>query len=591
MSDTFFSRGMITQGNMKFYMIGKVKDSITSSSTEFPNDNLNVEDKYYILCQNEYNNSNNKKQRLYWSSDLNDFVRDYNNVSLNQGPVEMLVNYNSGGVTFSYLTQKGNILSNNKKINNLTSIPFSITPGIENKAQNFTIVQSEYNINPNFLFYSIPYQFRPIQNNSANAKVTFPWCFRKTNTSSVSKINIFTTTIPSPAFTNKNLSGQAVHTANDIPYNDIDYTSDNRISISNVSNYKELDKFPEKNGVVYIINITKEENSIFYYTNKTYSSDTETVYFSGLVPNIYGSNPNGNFVYSSGYFGILDMQYSLSVELRNDINNFFNIKEGNDISKWMDIYLIPATENAYFSDVHTLSDYITTHEENERVFLNPLSSYEIYCPGTTHNINSSLSNTAPDSVYSFQHYFFSQFSTFFINYLLGGTKTYWKTSGYSAFPTIGKGSTLRGEEPDIMDTLFTWARVEEAKSGFMYSYCLGNEICGSCYGNNSNGSTECFVHHDTRKLAINHTTPGLLGASSPGGGTKQPLSHSNTRLDVSTEYYAFIGVNVGFFVILIIVLIVYAAKKSKSDAVTDMGNPIKDIQEMIKKNKKNEIKI
>ena len=291
-SSIFFSRGMITQDTTKFYMIGKLKDSVT------PPDFLDIKDQYYVLCQNEYTVSDNRRQRLYWSSDLNDLIRDYSTTSLNQGPVEFTASYNDRNVQFSYLTQKGDILSNNKKFNNLTTTPSSIVPGVEITSQNFLPSQSLYNLKPSSLFFSVPYELSPSENKNTNQNLVFPWCFRKTNESVVTytpKINIFTST--NTTFNNKNLSNNAIKSVTGITGSNTSFSS-NTLSITFTGT--KFDDFPNTNGVVYIekTNPGTPSSSVFYYEHKRYNPDRTTVYFSGITSDrrdIYGSSTGGGF--------------------------------------------------------------------------------------------------------------------------------------------------------------------------------------------------------------------------------------------------------------------------------------------------------
>ena len=578
-SSTFFSRGMITQDTTKFYMIGKLKDSVTSS--DIPNF-LDSDDQYYVLCQNEYTVSDNRRQRLYWSSDLNDLVRDYSTTSLNQGPVEFTASYNDRNVQFSYLTQKGDILSNNKKFNNLTTTPSSIVPGVEVTSQNFLPSQNSYNLKPTSLFFSVPYTLSPSENKNTNQNLVFPWCFRKTNTSDVTytpKVNIFTST--NTTFNNKNLSINAIKSVTGIRGNKVNSNSNsNTLNITFTGT--QFDDFPNTNGVVYMEKTAPGtlSSSVFYYEHKRYNPDGTKVYFSGITldrRDIYGSSTGGGFADIISYKQTPAAVFNMHCELRNDINNFEIVEYNSDsaspdedISKWMDIYFIPSTENAYFSDIHLLTHYTSRNNEIQRVKLTPTANYQIYAPGYNIDINEQPLTTSITEALSFEKYYFSQFSSFFISYLLAGTTTYWKSSGYNAYPTIGKGATNRSKEPDTKETLFTWSGMEEAKVGYMYNYCTGNATCGSCYGNNADGSNNCNIHPETRKLAIDYTTPGTLGAFGTGGGKNQPLSHKTTRNELTNEFYAFIGINATFFLLLIIALIIYGSKKSTSDSITKM---------------------
>jgi len=200
-----FSRGEITQGN-SFHIVARVKDGITGSELSSKVPGLSAWNSrtdtpggtYFFLCQNQYRLGSNSQQRLYFSCDPEDFQKDYNHNSLNEGTVFVKSSPNLNYYTLRYSTSfdKNNnkvppyfkAISKNLNQQSMVNIS-SYSLGIQFQNANFNLTNS--------LFLSVPYNFNFIsnQNLQLSSTINTNWVFRNVTNPNKENINFYHTTL------------------------------------------------------------------------------------------------------------------------------------------------------------------------------------------------------------------------------------------------------------------------------------------------------------------------------------------------------------------------------------------------------------
>lgn len=514
MSDYAFSRGKVNLSE-NVYLVGKVKPGKTSSDLPaFLNGVTDVADKYFFLCQNRY--PSHDYERLYWSCDPDDILRNYKETSMNEGAVQVqLVPVGgTGGYKMNYVNHFSDGAEN---INFGTPHPVGddldkIKRGFNEAPSDpsfFSISQSEYNLDPSSIYYSVPYDFRSskdLTNNLTTSAYT-DWPFR-TCTTSVNRSPSASDPIGVSSRADINFFQQS---STLFQQSNVSFTSISGIGVSVNGpsiritktdydlNKNRFDLFPTNSGIIKLEDLSDS-------TNFTYM-----IYDNITPPGPDGISIEGEYTTQLGRGGTSPSSdianAKITIELRNRVNTNYSVFQkisslDKSISNWMEVFPLPVTKNANFADggnlgdIHRISFESVTPRYNSDASSSNL--LDIFNPGNGHSLKETSTNQFLKEIFYRDFIYFYMF-----NKLSALNPTFWTSEPSSLNQRIA-----RGRKGNLI-TIFTWALPSEANVGFMYSYCNGDpgtgvvSNCGNCYGLTVLNTDNCFVTSETRNRVIN----------------------------------------------------------------------------------------
>ena len=514
MSDYAFSRGRVIPGE-NVYMVGKVKPG--KKSTDLPaflNGITDVDSKYFFLCQNRY--PSHDYERIYWSCDPDDILRNYKETSLNEGAVQVRLDAVGGTVGFNmkYVNhfsdgaENINFGSPHPVGDDLDKIKRGFAESVTDPSY-FGVNQEKFNLDPTSLYYSVPYDFRSsgdLANNSTTFAYTH-WPFRVC-TIEVNRSPTLTDPIGVSSRADINFFQEE---SNLFQQGNVSYTTISgigvsvngtsiRIAKSDYDTYKNMfDLFPTNSGIIKLENLSDS------------TSFTYMIYDNITPPGPDGISIEGEYTTQLGKGGTSPSadiaNGKITIELRNRVNTSYSTFQkisslSKSVTDWMEIFLLPVTKNASFADGGTLGDIhrISFQSITPRYKSDASSSdlLDIFNPGNGQSLKDTSTNKFLKELFYRDFIYFYMFSK-----LAALNPTYWTTSPSSVNLQIAKGR--KGE----LITIFTWALASEAGVGYMYSYCTGTpgtlavSYCGNCYGLTDLNTPNCFVTPESRERLIN----------------------------------------------------------------------------------------
>ena len=584
MNEKFNFRG--SPSNEKdFYMLAILKKDKVSNfkSANTPNfDNLesNNKDKYFFLCQNQYDHPDGLTyQRLYWSSDPDDFQKSTNENHLNQGVVRVnSYTVNSQRVlryrtTFSSSPNKipepGVYKNFGTDLENLTGSESSFL-------LNFNKKSSDYNLNNSSLYYSIPYSvntnFSYLVGGVASLTGNqIEWVFRKIKergaSSSEPKV-----TIPKPttAKDSENIYNFVdIETLNTTAGIEDSYFNYGCVKYVNVEGLSAGVSFQEGDKILYLeTHDPAISNFPQHYTDlriqNAGGTSSSVIYYDSIIKN--GTSLEivlNDAVYSRGLIGSdfeidVGTELTLNLNLRNHEDCFCKLGTTSDFNEYFDIYLIPTEETAIFPSGHILSNHTffptcASDTVDSGKFFTPeygtpeLSFYNDKSRKphndsslmTTANrnkyISDSCSTVSPIINLGKLNSYRKIYNLLFFKELGVLNTDIWSNTGITAFPSIAKHSSFP-------ITFYTWDVWEAARQAHMYDYCNSFNYCGFCFGLNQNAENICFVDNLTRKHAVLTSSTNVLP---PLAANLRTAGSNNTVQDVSENSY-----DIAFYVFL-----------------------------------------
>ena len=616
MNEKFNFRGPILEKN-DFYMLAVLKKDeihnfVINNSENFSELGQGNKDKYFFLCQNQYRNRDGDIfQRLYWSSDPDDFQKSKNENHLNQGVVRVNCNTVDSQSTLRYRTtfsnsseripEPGQYRNFGINLGNLTG---------EESSFNYTFYRNKgYNLNNNNKYYSVPYTIKTDFSFVAGGVPThtgneIDWVFRKIikKPSSSSEPNV---TVPKPTTANGSsfvynfVDVGSMDTAPGTSDSYFNYGSVKYVHLegmSTVSDFfegsdklvigpydSEISNFPQHFSDVRIENESGTSRSVIYYDSIIRNNDqaefilNDATYSRGLLAE--------DFEISSG------TSVKLTMNLRNDPDCFCKLSTTSDFNSYFDIYLLPVEEDAIFPGGHLITnhpffpicDKEASSKQGGKVFTPLYDTSGLTSPNLSfYNDRSRLpfSNSNDMTAISSNNYISDDCSTssdvkintgklnsyrkiytlFFFNELGVLNPSIWSTTGLQAFPTIAKHASFP-------ITFYTWKNWESARQGYMYDYCDTYNYCGFCYGQNINGGNNCYADHHTRKHAALTSSENIL----PPLATQSRYSDGNTiteSQDPSDQYQIGFYVFLGLYILWIVVTSLIYHHDSSNDMPT-----------------------
>lgn len=586
MKEKFNFRGSPTSGQ-DFYMLAVLKKVDEFKNKNFPNfSHLGIgSEKYFFLCQNQYKNSSGEmSQRLYWSSDPEDFQKSENLNHQNQGVVRVNIfsskntnylRYRTTFTNFSTHTPEPGVYKNFSRNLNRLSDNDQLFP------VSFNLKNNKYNINTQQqLYYSIPYQISNpdmylVQGFSASKGNEIPWVFRKIQgkTGATSSSGV---TVPKPSSTPQqtdmiynfvNLAALDTVTGTSFSkfnYGSVEYKEITSLSAAGTSFFYS-DKVLKLNTHSSDFNILEKHNSDIKLIHPSSGAST-VIYYNKLVKN--GDTAEfylPNSTYSKDLLGSAfemeknETNVSLLYNIRNSDSCFCEIGSEVDFSDYFDIYLIPEEEHANFpggyhlNNRHVFPICSSLYPSEGGIFFTPTQGSELLSffspvsrqPASSVAQMSGPIGTNPQNVPSANNYMSPDCSTisdpkFNLSKLRHYKKIYnllmfneigslnnkiWSNTGITSFPTIAMH-----KQPF---TFFTWDSWEASRNSYMYDYCVDNNFCGFCFGRNKAGRSICFADRLTRKHAVLTTSENVLsplaneerytGTEAEGGDSKNWL--------------------------------------------------------------------
>ena len=603
--EKFNFRGQI-KGGQDFYMLAVLKEEYLQGEGNFISENapnfehLGTEsDKYFFLCLNHYFDTTVSDtgpypsyDRLYWSSDPDDFQYNNSQGYMNEGVAR--INVGSANRTLRYRSSYDGYSTSNK--HNTTY--YNTGPDLDrltrqNQGMPVTFSRKEpeggevYALKDNSLFYSVPYSV--VNTNtlySANAGTVLnniEWSFRKCSS---------TTTTPD------GVSGQGVGileetgTNSDKIINFVRLDTLSNLEGTNTSffNYGTAEWYQQdttmgssfyENGTCFIladtgntiientylgnsiIELSTGTSSTVINYSKRYSDNGTSVIFTPSNPQNSRGLLGNDFDIDNGS-GV-----SILVNQRNTDSCFANLSTNSSFDTWFDIYLIPVEENAYLpGGFHTLDNVVFTNSCSRFLNGNPITpltgldqlsfySYNTIEPFTLDQIRAGGVN--PNLYYTcgsndgYNHDKENDYQKIYnllFFFLIGSLNTdYWQvtagtppamptTSGIQNYPNIASEPILQNGSYTGKFTFYMWDTYAESSAGYMFNYCRGTNVCGKCSGNNKEAENKCFADSLTREYAAKSNTPSgkilnpLAGSERPTGTHSNPGKHSDTLVIV-----------------------------------------------------------
>ena len=514
MSDYAFSRGYVKPGE-NVYLVGKVKPGKTTTDLpSFLNGVTSPDKKYFFLCQNRYPSQD--YERLYWSCDPDDILRNYKETSLNEGAVQLNLDVVQGTVGFN-MRYSNHFNDGAENLN--VGLPHPVGDDLNkikkdfndfpNDPSYFGINQKNYNLDPDTLFYSVPYEFR--SNKELLSGVTTSsyteWPFRVC-TNNVNR----TPTASDPIGVSPRADINFFQQSSDLFQQcNISYTTISGIGVSvngtsiritktdYDANKPMFDLFPTNSGVIKIRDLSDSTNFTYMIYDNITPPGPDGIYIEGEYTTQLGrggTSPSADIANGE-----------ITIELRNRVNTGYNVFQkissiDQSVSEWMEIFLLPITKDANFANGTTLKN---VYEKSLQVVTplytsNSASSnlVNIFNPGNGQSLKDSTTNQL------LKENFYRDFVYFYIFSKLNSLNpTYWTTSASTDHPRIARNGDGNGQI-----TIFTWCLPSEAITGYMYSYCTGEpgtpavSYCGNCYGYTRNNVNRCIVTPETRNRVI-----------------------------------------------------------------------------------------
>ena len=592
-----------------FYMVARIKQSSISDfkSKTTPDFNKLGEnsDKFFFLCLNQYVENKDPLMRLYWSSDPDDFQYNMGGTYLNQGAVRVNASKDFGSYNLKFRTvtnghtmigQQGHYKNFTQNLNRITG---------NESSYNVTIVPKEnYNLNSNFLYYSIPYQITAsdtyqISTMNQSTSNNIEWFFRKvseTAQSSGTRGNTLSKPESSgaPYYTDriynfvdaKFLNTQAGTDSSYFNYGNADYVYVTGVStaaafktdssfLSIKPKVSDFSDFPRKNG-----------NFILFQ-----GGTSTAIHYKHYVPSTAGvSFILDDHTHSRGLLGSdiestipVDTGVSLLLNKRNTSKSFTKLPAAVRFEDVFDIFLIPTENTAIFPGGWTInnpnvfppcdsannSNILTPRRgDSELEFYSNISRKPHSSAFTAAQANNYVNCTSdPGATMNIDKlYKYKKISTLFMFQFLGSLPfPTWTTRTMDKYPLI---ATFY-EDPKYMGegsypiTFFSWDDREQARNAFAYDYCEPGEYCGFCYGNSRNGVASCYADRSTRKNAVLTTSakslPPLTGTMRATGTHSNPGNTAQTGIII-------VGVVLGIMLLFVIVLLVKYNEEKKRDA-------------------------
>ena len=530
-----FSRGEIKNGN-SFHIVARVKNDVTGPRLSSKISGLSAWNtgsdtpggKYFFLCQNQYRLGGNSQQRLYFSSDPEDFQPDYNHNSLNTGCVFFKATKGLDLYTLRYSTT---LDKNNNKV------PSYFKTISKNLNQQSMVNLSSYQIaiqfrNNNFnltdnLFLSVPYNlnFLSNQNLQTTNSVFTNWVFRNVTGDNSNNINFYQD--------NSLISLGSSLVRGDVENLSLPLSSTNYSVSGNIltikysaladANKKILKKFSQNEGIIQINN--------------------EIIIYKTII--ILGNEDRQLLISKRGAAGttvsdIPEDGITIKTDIRNTDTNF-TVLNNVDLSSILDFYIIPSTSIANFYKSRTLKNMVSTLVKPDTI--------KIYNRETGDNA------TEPKS-----RLFFN-----FLSYrLLNDLTTHWTSNGLTGFPQLAFFDHHNNEK----STLFTWENGQDAAAGFMFDYCNQNQNCGSCFGVTKFNSSLCYADSLTRNRVLNDE-PDPLAIENRTNSTNSSKIREGMK-------WGFLAFNV---ILTILFFIVCARSYPKASGTQKTRAPVTQAQE------------
>ena len=554
MNEKFNFRGSPTQ-NQDFYMVAVLKSdqigNFISANTPFFDDlGDGGVDKYFFLCQNQYTTSTgNDYQRLYWSSDPDDFQKSTNLNHQNQGVVKMNSSVSNNNRFLQYRTTISRTPDRIPEPGIYKNFPVNLSriSGTEKGLPiSFNVSGSNYNLDSSKLYYSIPYNISnsfayTVPGFTAGAGNQISWVFRKIRGKGAPASNS-SVTIPKPTVAGQQndmvynfvnladldtITGTSTSNFNygSVKYDHVDVFTvqedfgftDNVLRISPYNNI--FNNFPTHYSDIRIENNAGTSYNVIYYDKIVKNRDTAEIYLNsgtysrGLIANNPSSDAYKDFEIREGN------PLKITFNSRNDPECFCTIGSASDFSSYFDIYLIPVEENAKFPGGYVISnqnrfpicdsenlinggEVFTPLIGNENLrFYNSKSrkpaqsDSEMVGVNANNYINGDCSTALTPVINMTKLFNYKRiYNLLFLNQIGSLNPLIWSQTGIPAFPTIAK-------HKNFPITFYTWDSWEAARNAYMYDYCTSNSFCGFCFGRNKSGENICFADSLTRKHA------------------------------------------------------------------------------------------
>jgi len=553
-------------------------------------------EKYFFLCHNQYKKDGQDVNRLYWSSDPDDFQKNTSTGYMNEGVARMNLVKNGANPTLRYRSSMAgeNTKTENTRYNFMGYDMENLlldTNGLPVIINSYDKGTSTYALDSSSFYYSVPYNIKSASSvystNDATTYNSIPWIFRKFTDANeiatdggVSGLTIGKPTsggAPLPSnpenifnFVNiQNLDTFNGTAGSKFNYGSVKYYRANTtigkdytetdIGFSIHGNHMVNDYFPKINGIVNLKNSTNESAAIKYST-AIMSGETDK-----------GSCFQFNLTDTTkGMVGDIDFQatkgdgFSMYFNERNHPDCFAPISDETTFSKWFDIYFLPVEENAYFPGGVHINDitYFPTSCPKNNDGLNAITPVYTAVSGGGKGLKFfSSDSTKPYRVTAggvgsigFYHDFPNVYYKCDIDapekdYNLEKEKKYRKIYNLILFQNTDSLNQTYWSETAIESgfdniakftqpllTFYGWATYAEARSAFVFDYCTNSETCGYCYGKNKQGKSICFADKLTREYA-SQTTKGtvnlpLTGHERATGTHSRPGKHLQTYVIV-----------------------------------------------------------
>lgn len=584
---------------------GQIDDFKTENSENFEHlEAAALQEKYFFLCLNQYqDSSNNHLERLYWSSDPDDFQKNDSYGYRNQGVARINLSNINGNNSLRYrssfegtrsVTSQTVLKNFGNSMDRLseTDQPFPVT---------FTLKGSNKNLPDTEVYYSLPYSvINTFSLNSDKDHTTYnniEWIFRKieaspdgvngvsgiavgkpTTTPNASNIFNFVdiTSLNTNAGTQAsvfNYGSSKYYVASTATGPTSDPESDIGFSVPDTDSIIK-DYFPNTNSLMRIKKATDDDSTVIRY--------------SSLITNGNGIDIN---IQSNVYRGLLGTNFallpaeglSIYFNERNSSDCFTTLNNATNFSDIFDIYLIPTYENAIFPGGYLITNtqqFPTTchnsdNDYNRGLPLTPFTTFNLKFfshvsrlpftsteatngimlgdPNTYVNCNvTTLERPNIDKEEKYKEIYnllmFSEVGTG-----VGSLNpNFWSTTGETSYPHIAKEGKLK--------TFYTWDTIASARQSFMYDYCVDAETCGFCFGKNNSGELNCKADSSTRKNAVTTTSSNvkqpLTGTERANGTHSQPGSHL-------PRYAIIIIICVSVLVVILIIVFWWEKRKKR----------------------------
>ena len=594
MDEKFNFRGVVTD-TQEFYMLAVLNNK--DHGEDFKNlgdfGNLKLDanspDKYFFLCQNEYvdDKTNKNFQRLYWSSDPDDFQENMSSGFKNQGVVRVKTFTNGGSIFLKYRTTLDGQKINSKvgKLRNFSNNMNSLSEDDQAFPVKFTPKYNR-NLNISSIYYSLPYELSDsnfLRFQTASTEYNdINWVFRKI-TSTGSLIGGITTQKPNNAankdgiFTFVDITSmdqESGSKSSNFNYGSVFYDNSNAVTAAafdasstsiklHTVSPTVLSEFPSTNGIFKINEgtaVTDDATVVKYFKLIKNGDQVEFI----LKDTGYTTGLTGNFATIPD-----DVTVTIVLNKRNHQDCFTTLPKTAEFSKYFDIYLIPAEEYAYFPGGYQIKNtnkfptscHSSIYQGNSaltpipgtnvlkfysNVSREPYNNTEDTAMQNNPNYFITCTDTEVNSINQDKFTKYKKIYNLLLFSTIGSLQTnVWTSTGMKSYPSIAEHEGLDTTGANAL-TFYAWNNHNDAYSAYMYDYCDLDSVCGRCFGKNNKGESECNADFLTRKNAATTSSKNVKDPLTSGRYTG---SHSEHQMPV----WQIAAISAGSFVSVLLV--------------------------------------